>query len=97
MTDTAIISELQQIRRDQKKILELLAGQKKVKRWVKASDILRLTGWTREMLRQRRLADLVEFKKNERGWFYNPDSINPILYEKSNPREIRMDEAGINP
>lgn len=84
MTVQAIISRLDKIERDQKRILDLLAGNKKKKQWVKASDILRLTGWNREKLRQRRADGLVEFKRDGKGWFYNPDSIPSVLINPKN-------------
>lgn len=90
MTDEAIISELQQIRRDQKKILAFLSGEKKPKYWVKATDILKMTGWSKETLRLRRVNGLVEFKKTDKGFFYNPASIHPhlIRHENTTPKKV---------
>jgi hypothetical protein len=75
MKDTAMISRLDRI----EKMLSVLLGEKQKKTWVKAGDIIKLTGWNREKLRQRRLDGIVEFKKTDKGFFYNPDSIPAIL------------------
>jgi len=73
---------MRRLDRIDKKLNELLASRKAEKQWVKASDILRLTGWTADKLRYRRQDGLIEFKKTEKGWFYNATSIPSALLLK---------------
>lgn len=78
MTEVAILK--QQLDRIEKK-LSVILGEKKKKSWVKAGDIMRMTGWNKEKLRQMRDNGIVEYKDDE-GFFYNPDSI-PQMFIKA--------------
>lgn len=95
MTDEAIIQRLDRIERK----LSAILGEKKRATWVKVKAIMDVTGWDKVQLRRMRDNGLVEYKKNSTGIWYLVESVHEklIQHEKSNPRETRMDEAGINP
>ena len=50
--------------------------QQQQSRYVTASDILKLTGWTKQQLRYRRNNNLVQYRKNKSGGYeYNVTGI----------------------
>ena len=75
MTEVAALK--QQLDRIERK-LSVILGEQKKKSWVKAGDVMRVTGWNKEKLRQMRVNGLIEFK-NDDGFFYNPDSIHKMF------------------
>lgn len=80
--DTAIIDRLDKIDRDNKRILAMLAGQRKKSTWVSAVDIMKLTGWTKDEMFRMRRSRVVEFKKVGKTITYNLDTL-PQIFVKS--------------
>ena len=59
--------------------LEKAIGAGKVETWVKASHIMRLTGWDRHAMQRARETGLVKYKlshKGKNGYFYLLESVN---------------------
>lgn len=83
MSETAIIERLDRIERDNKRILALLAGEKKERTWVKASTIVKMTGWNKEQMRRMRDNGVVKFKHDKTGFWYDPASIPAIFIKQT--------------
>lgn len=49
--------------------------------WVKVGTVTATTGWTRERLRRARDFGEIEFKKTDKGFFYNLDSLHPAMFK----------------
>jgi hypothetical protein len=69
--DTALDRRLSSI----EKKLSLLLGEKKRAAWVKAGAIMQLTGWGREDMRRMRINGIINWKKDEKGFWYDLNSI----------------------
>lgn len=99
MTDTAIIQRLERLEQQNRRILKILTEKKEPAHWVKAYDVIRLTGWTRETLRQRRVQGMIRFKKEGTHWKYDMASVSPYLIltthenNQSNPRDAKLDDS----
>lgn len=76
-----VASLKQQLDRIERK-LSIILGEQKKKSWVKAGDVMKVTGWDKEKLRQMRVNGLIEYK-NDGGFFYNPDSIHQMFLKAS--------------
>lgn len=84
MNDEILNKRLDRIERDNKKILALLTGEKKEKAWVKASTVVKLTGWNKEKMRQMRVNGIIKFKHDETGFWYDANSIPSIFIRNEN-------------
>jgi uncharacterized protein YbgA (DUF1722 family) len=52
-----------------KKLDQLL--DTKLKKWVSASEVMKITGWNKDQLRNKRDQGLIEYERNGRnGWKY---------------------------
>lgn len=85
MNQDALIKRLDQIEQQNRRILSLLTQKKEAVQWVKASDVLRLTGWNRHALKRRREEGIVRFKKDGTHWKYDMSSIPAVLIKKLVP------------
>jgi hypothetical protein len=47
--------------------------------WVKSTVIIKLTGWTYEEMRAARNHTYVSWKKDEKGFWYLLESLNPVF------------------
>lgn len=56
-----------------------VAEMKRKPKWTKVTEIARLTGWDRERMRRARQNGEVNFKKKGSSFFYDLDSIHPLL------------------
>jgi hypothetical protein len=56
------------------KLNKIVAGQQK-STWVSPLFITDLTGWDKEKLRQARQQNIVECKRDGRGWLYKLESV----------------------
>ena len=74
--DAALLRMQHQLNRIER-LLEALVGEKKKATWVKAHDITQLTGWDNQKMRRMRLAGVLEFKKDKKGWWYDLNSVPP--------------------
>lgn len=88
MNDEVIIKRLDAIERDQKRILALLSGPKKEKAWVKSAQIMKLTGWNREKMRQMRDNDIIKYKHDATGFWYDLNSIPSALIRQPEHQPI---------
>lgn len=52
------------------------------KNWVKSTVITEMTGWDNERMRRARNRGEVVWKKDDKGFWYSPESINPIHLKK---------------
>jgi hypothetical protein len=84
MNETAIIQSLERRVARMEGMLKTLVGAKEKAVWVKVSGVTRLTGWNREKLRQMRINGIVQFKKTDKGFFYNVSSIPQIFIRHEN-------------
>jgi hypothetical protein len=77
---TAILKELSAIREQNRAIIERTGRVEPL--WVKASDIMRNTGWNKEGMRKARLLGWVKWFKSEDGIFYDLNSLDKKHYLK---------------
>jgi hypothetical protein len=66
---------------------KLNASRKEAKKsWVKVSVIRQMTGWTTERLRRARENGEIQYKKDNTGFWYNIDTLNPVHIKSSIPQ-----------
>lgn len=63
------------------KLLEALNKPKPT--WTKVSAVRHLTGWDANKIRRAREVGLIEWKRENGGFFYNINSLNPLFYQKT--------------
>lgn len=63
----------------EKMLVELLA-QKKAENWVKAGDIMAMTGWNRDRMRRMRNDGILRVKRNKGIW-YDANSVPPAFIQ----------------
>lgn len=51
-------------------------------KWVKASIITELTGWDNQAMRRARVHDLISYKKDANGYWYDLNSLHQLLIKK---------------
>lgn len=51
-------------------------------KWVKSSIITDLTGWTNSQMRQARDNDLITWKTDSNGYWYDLNTLHPYLIKK---------------
>lgn len=51
-------------------------------KWVRASIITELTGWNNQKMRSARINDLIVYKKEENSYWYDLNSLHPLLIKK---------------
>jgi hypothetical protein len=55
---------------------------KDTRRWVKVGVIKKMTGWNNEEMRRARETGMVDWKRDDNGYWYSPESINEIHLKK---------------
>lgn len=73
------MTTVQRLQRMEKK-LDFLIEQQSKPTWVKVSFVRQITGWNKEKMRQARELGLIEWKKDEFGFFYNVTSLSPAFF-----------------
>lgn len=56
--------------------------QAAAKRWVKVSFVQQVTGWNKEAMRRARAQEIIEWKKDANGIWYNLNSIPERLINR---------------
>jgi hypothetical protein len=64
------------------KLTALLTKEKK-ETWVKSTEIIKLTGWDKERMRQARENGYVKVKRDKKGIFYSLESLPEIFIKNA--------------
>lgn len=81
MNDTLIIQRLDRIER----LIKAQVASKKKQVWLNASDVMKLTGWSKDDMYRMRKSGVLEFKKVKTTYLYDADSIPEIFIKKPLP------------
>lgn len=64
-------------------LIDLSQKKKNTKTWVKATEVMKFTGWDKGYMKKAREYGFVEWKKDKKlGFLYLLESIHPLLIRK---------------